>query len=34
MNLMSSTRQGAPEVIDRQVDSLYEIQEMPFHGIA
>ena len=34
MNLMSSTRQGAPEVIDRQVESLYEIQEMPFHGIA
>lgn len=34
MNLMSSTRQGAPEVIDRQVDSLYEIQEMPFYGIA
>ena len=34
MNLMSSTRQGAPEVIDRQVDSLYEIQEMSFHGIA
>lgn len=34
MNLMSSTRQGAPEVIDRQVDSLYEIQGMPFYGIA
>lgn len=34
MNLMSSTRQGAPEVIDRQVDSLYEIQEMPFYGVA
>lgn len=34
MNLMSSTRQGAPEVIDRQVDSLYEIQGMPFYGVA